>query len=156
VIFTACLLLPTTSNNLMVTGCCSLFITMATTVLLGVRKATASNDESVTMLDILIDPRGTNLLENFAKIIMHSQLYSAHRQTEMCILATDCGKCISHVTAIRPPLPKLNHKCVRISLLKKFCLNLLTKCSNRTVTTTVWIIEGSDILVFHTIHCIIT
>ena len=77
---------------------------MTTTVLLGVKKATASNDESVTMLDILIDPRGTNLLENFVDTVMHSQLCSTHRQTEMCILATDCGKCISHVTAIRPPL----------------------------------------------------
>ena len=67
-ILTACLLLPTTSNNLTVTGCCPLFITMTTTILVGVRKATASRDEPITMLDIFMDPLGTNLLESYERL----------------------------------------------------------------------------------------
>jgi len=43
---------------------------MTTTILLGVRNATASSDEPVTVLDILTDPRGTNLLEKFYEILL--------------------------------------------------------------------------------------
>jgi len=62
VILTACLLPPTMSINLNVTGLSCLFITTTTTVLLGVRNAIASRDDPTTTLLILTEPRGTNLL----------------------------------------------------------------------------------------------